>query len=215
MPTLRTVAALPTTPTLPAVAALPATATLPAVATLPATATLPAVATLPATATLLATAPLPATATLPSTATLPTTATGCSGSALVANRPGRVPSLRVASPLRRRFDASTNAIRARGDDFSCIGGVSRKRRHLVVVSQAGRLSQGALLSHGRGVGICGFVAGSGNFGEKLPLPARPHAATVLPRTSPTVTSRTGSVPCSTRALTEGFGESNDQGVGVA
>jgi hypothetical protein len=39
-----------------------------------------------------------------------------------------------------------------------------------------QLSQWTLLSHGRGVGICGLVAGSGNCGDKLPLLARPHAA---------------------------------------
>jgi hypothetical protein len=40
----------------------------------------------------------------------------------------------------------------------------------------------------RPFGLNGLVASSGNFGEKLPLLARPHAATVLPPTSPTVTS---------------------------
>jgi hypothetical protein len=51
----------------------------------------------------------------------------------------------------------------------------------------GQLSHLTLLSHGKGVWICCLVASSGNFGEKLPLLARPHAATVLPQTSPTVT----------------------------
>jgi hypothetical protein len=66
------------------------------------------------------------------------------------------------------------------------------------------LSHGSLLSHGRGVGICCLVASSGNFGEKLPLLAHPHAATVLPRTSPTVTSATWPVGEPARARFRGI-----------
>jgi hypothetical protein len=126
MPTLNTVATLPRTPTLPAVATLPATATLPAVAALPAPATLPAVATLPATATLPAVPALPATATLLAVATLPATATVCWVLVLSTVGLDRVPSLRVASLLRRPFDGRKDAMWARGEGFFCTGRVSRK-----------------------------------------------------------------------------------------